>query len=107
VWSGWGPWQNGKCSTTCGPGKKNKNRVRRKLTVPNGPPTCPGESVETEYVNCDQPPCYGCAWSGWGPWQNGKCSTTCGPGKKYKSRVRRKLTVPNGPPTCPGDSMKL
>ncbi|CAH1800763.1 unnamed protein product, partial [Owenia fusiformis] len=40
--------------------KKYKRRVRRKLSVPNGPPTCPGESIETGYINCDQPPCYVC-----------------------------------------------
>ncbi|CAH1800762.1 unnamed protein product, partial [Owenia fusiformis] len=96
------PWQNGKCSTTCGPGKKYKRRVRRKLSVPNGPPTCPGDSSETGYENCDQPPCYGCRWKHWGQWQYGQCSKSCGTGNKLKRRTRTKEIIPDTRARCEG-----
>ncbi|CAH1800759.1 unnamed protein product, partial [Owenia fusiformis] len=94
----WSDWS--RCSTTCGPGKKYRSRTR----TYTGLPPCPGNSKETEFKNCDQPPC-GCRWSDWGQCQaSGRCSSTCGSGKRYGTRTRTKQIVLGGPPVCIGAS---
>ncbi|CAH1800341.1 unnamed protein product, partial [Owenia fusiformis] len=49
-WSKWSSWSSyGSCSSTCGAGRQDRRRTRRKLPGGSG---CPGLSIEEEYVIC-------------------------------------------------------
>ncbi|CAH1800758.1 unnamed protein product, partial [Owenia fusiformis] len=103
-WSNWGQCKaTGRCSSTCGPGQRYGIRTRTKQNVP-GCSKCIGASSETCYATCNKLPC-GCRWSDWGQCQaSGRCSSTCGPGKKYGTRTRTKQIVLGGQPVCVGTS---
>ncbi|CAH1800766.1 unnamed protein product, partial [Owenia fusiformis] len=106
-WSEFGPWSTySSCTVTCGSGTIVKRRTRTKQQVPyGGSRYCIGKSYEDRTFTCSNPSRYGCKWSAWTPWQYRQCSTSCGSGRRYKSRTRSKLKVQGGS-GCPGASIE-
>jgi len=80
-WGDWNAW--GSC-TKCS-GQKHRYRNIKQHAQHGGEPCDVGASFETAGCEreCHKPK--SCAWSDWGAWA--KCSTTCGPGVRKRSRA--------------------
>ncbi|CAH1784618.1 unnamed protein product [Owenia fusiformis] len=106
VWGDWGTWSYSGCTSTCGPGKRQKRRMRKNLFPKESSKQCPSISVETGFVDCEETPCPVCVWGDWGTWVHGGCSSTCGPGKRPRKRTRRILFPKESSKKCPGASVE-
>ena len=101
----WGPWNDGQCSKSCGPGSLSRTRECNDPAPQNGGQNCVGQS--TEVVDCNLIACPSelawsnpifryfhefCPslvdgnWGSWNPWSDLPCSTTCGPGTISRTR---------------------
>nr|CAB3250296.1 A disintegrin and metalloproteinase with thrombospondin motifs gon-1 [Phallusia mammillata] len=74
-WGVWGTWSA--CSRSCGSGRRSRSRT---CNLGNSGPTCQGLSVESQTCNRQTCP----SFSKWTTWS--KCSKTCGPGTRERSR---------------------
>uniref|UniRef100_A0A7M5V0F3 Uncharacterized protein n=1 Tax=Clytia hemisphaerica TaxID=252671 RepID=A0A7M5V0F3_9CNID len=85
VWSQWSSWTG---CPVCGPsGQRNRTRTCTDPEPLYGGSDCPKTDKHTEIENCEKkPPCpiHG-KWSKWGFW--GKCSRSCGTGRKTRTRT--------------------
>ena len=89
----WSKWST--CSKTCSTGSKLRNRSCK------DPNNCKTDSFELrleDFKSCRLGPCQ-TFWSNWLAWE--PCSTTCGPGKTFRSR-KCELKDPEDTP-CEGD----
>ena len=96
-YSDWKPY--GACSTTCGPGKKERTRECNNPAPAHEGKACEGPSKET--AECNEKPCpVNGKYSDWKPY--GACSTTCGPGKKERIRECNNPAPAHGGKACEG-----
>lgn len=78
----WSPWSG--CSTTCGGGVNLRFRIVQVESAFGGT-TCPSGLTET--LECNEAPCpVDCKLGDWRDWET--CSTTCGAGKRVRTRLR-------------------
>ena len=100
-WTEWNPWQD--CSTTCGPGTKERHRYCTDPAPLDGGEYCPGDKVET--MACDLGSCSSPVdgvWSIWADWA--ACSLTCGDGTQTRSRTCDNPAPSNGGADCVGST---
>lgn len=74
-WGDWSPWSD--CTQSCGGGQRSRTRA---CPLPNA--CSPGEEYEFDPQPCSPEECP--SWSEWAAW--GKCSRTCGPGNRQRTR---------------------
>ena len=89
------------CSSTCGPGKKERTRECNNPAPAHGGRACEGPAKET--TDCNEKPCprpVDGKYSDWKPY--GACSTTCGPGKKERTRECNNPAPAHGGKACEG-----
>eukprot|EP00441_Pelagodinium_beii_P048005 CAMPEP_0197624826 /NCGR_PEP_ID=MMETSP1338-20131121/4350_1 /TAXON_ID=43686 ORGANISM="Pelagodinium beii, Strain RCC1491" /NCGR_SAMPLE_ID=MMETSP1338 /ASSEMBLY_ACC=CAM_ASM_000754 /LENGTH=1716 /DNA_ID=CAMNT_0043195061 /DNA_START=154 /DNA_END=5304 /DNA_ORIENTATION=+ len=81
-WDEWRDWEA--CPVTCDGAVRAKTRTKRVQERSGGIP-CAGNSTEKEYCNPESCPvdCHYLPWSDWG-----ECSTTCGTGQRFRTRVK-------------------
>ena len=98
-WSNFGGW--GACSVSCGGGNMYSYRYCNSPTPSGGGAYCSGSSYQSASCNtaaCPVPVNGG--WSNFGSW--GACSTSCGPGTKYRYRTCSNPYPANGGANCSG-----
>jgi hypothetical protein len=83
-WTPWNGWQP--CSKTCGlDGVSSRGRAFDP-SPSNGGAECPGTFVEM--IECNVKPCpVDCKYESWLQWS--LCSTTCGSGKRFRTRLKQ------------------
>ncbi|XP_053381685.1 thrombospondin-1-like [Mercenaria mercenaria] len=91
----WSSWFYGTCSVTCGPGTSGK--LRRCSTGKEA--DCPGKAFEI--LSCDEGPCpIDGSWGSWQAWST--CSTTCGDGSLFRTRICNNPAPQNNGLNCSG-----
>merc|ERR1719334_3060394 len=97
---GFGAWSAyGACSTTCGAGTKKRIRQCNNPAPAHGGADCVGPTYETAACKVKECPVNG----GWGNYSAyGACSTTCGAGKKTRSRQCNNPAPAHGGANCTG-----
>jgi len=96
VWDSWENW--GACNAACGPGEKQRSRVRG-VVAQYGGRVC--EGAEMEAASCEDTPCaIACEVTAWQ--EDGDCSLSCGGGQL---RLFREISVAAmfGGSGCPTD----
>ncbi|XP_066925931.1 uncharacterized protein [Clytia hemisphaerica] len=81
-WSKWGSW--GKCSASCGTGRKTRTRTCTNPVPQHGGLDCADSDTAVQKCNLKTCPVDG-KWSEWGSW--GKCSASCGAGQQNRTRT--------------------
>ncbi|XP_056015238.1 SCO-spondin-like [Ostrea edulis] len=100
VWSAWSGY--GKCSVSCGGGQQQRTRTCSNPTPEyNGKP-CAGDSASVKSCNTKTCPTHG-NWASWSSY--GKCSVTCGGGKRERSRSCTNPAPKDSGDKCPGSSV--
>jgi len=96
----WGPFGAfSECSEPCGPGLKNRTRVKVVEGDPGGR-NCTGPSVQE--VSCNLRKCgVDCKWDVWGAWST--CTKTCGGGEETRERKIKEREAFGGAP-CVGNT---
>ncbi|XP_053380407.1 aggrecan core protein-like [Mercenaria mercenaria] len=91
----WSSWFHGTCSVTCGSGTSGK--LRRCSTGKEA--DCPGKAFEI--LSCDEGPCpTDGSWRSWQVWST--CSTTCGVGRRFRTRICNNPAPQNNGLDCSG-----
>ncbi|CAL1127820.1 unnamed protein product [Cladocopium goreaui] len=81
-WDAWTEWSA--CPVTCDGAIRTHSRVKKQEERNGGLP-CVGNNTERE--GCNEDPCpVDCKFSSWQEW--GDCSTTCGIGQRFRTRVK-------------------
>ncbi|KAJ0184032.1 hypothetical protein K1T71_000455 [Dendrolimus kikuchii] len=100
-WSDWAKWST--CSEKCGPGVRRRRRICLETQTLQASGTwgthCRGqhdqlEVCESKYCTLDG------GWSGWSPW--GPCSSTCGSGRRSRTRSCTRPIPAGRGKRCPG-----
>lgn len=82
-WQEWAEWTA--CSASCNGGIRKKVRDQNR-SASNGGLPCTGNRTETDA--CNTQPCpVDCTFGEWDQWSD--CSSTCGIGQRFRSRVRK------------------
>jgi len=100
VWGQWEEWSG--CTTTCGAGKRYRERVVETLAINNGT-DCQGEMEEDEECNEDICCPVDCVWGQWEEWA--ACPSGCPPQEKIRIRSKAVLVACNGN-DCLGDDFE-
>jgi len=96
-WNTWGAW--GPCSTTCGGGKRIRERGALPFTDRDGGAHCP-DSLKKMNGDCNGFACpVNCKWSEWSLWKG--CTKTCGTGVRHQDRTQL-IAASNGGAVCTG-----
>ncbi|CAK9076068.1 unnamed protein product [Durusdinium trenchii] len=100
VWGTWSDWSS--CGTSCGGGLQIRSRQQISEAIGEGSPCggTPQEDRECNSFPCPQDCLLG-DWSMWSP-----CSTTCGPGQRYKERTHLQEPVHGGAACAPATLAK-
>lgn len=81
-WSAWGLWS--RCSTTCNPGQRSRQRACNNPSPKNGGLDCSGPSTQSEPCQVQFCPVDG----GWSAWSGvSRCTRACGGGRQFQSRT--------------------
>ncbi|XP_048589634.1 uncharacterized protein LOC5511196 [Nematostella vectensis] len=100
---GWGEWSEWtRCSTSCGPGKKTRDRKCNNPEAAYGG-KCVGDAQETD--SCKLFPCPNAVDGNWGPWgPYSECTekTICLQGTRARKRKCDKPAPSEGGDDCPG-----
>lgn len=81
-WNDWSDWSV--CPVTCDGGTRMKQRSKKQQEQSGGLP-CAGNDTAREFCNSDPCP-VDCSFGLWEEWSD--CSTSCGPGQRFRTRVK-------------------
>ncbi|WAR26193.1 HMCN1-like protein, partial [Mya arenaria] len=97
---GWMPWTRfGHCSHTCGRGEMLRTRTCTNPAPRGGGQQCVGRSIDARRCEDRKCPVHG-GWSDWDPWSS--CDSTCGTGKRVRSRACNRPRPDFGGKHCEG-----